>query len=139
MAESINLYDWKSTKPLFGGLFSQLEVPQIFQVNNKWYCLFCNHPEDWSDEFKKKYNGPIKRGTHYLISDNFDGPWKIAPGSFLTSEAEVELYAGRILQIEKDYFFMAFLHDDKDGNFIGKISDPIPLSFNSEGIMSLNI
>ena len=34
---------------------------------------------------------------------------------------------------------MAFLHDDKDGNFIGKISDPIPLSFNSKGIMSLNI
>ena len=28
---------------------------------------------------------------------------------------------------------------DKDGNFIGKISDPIPLSFNSDGIMSLNI
>ena len=43
--------------------------------------------------------------------------------------------------IEKDnnYFFMAFLHDDKDGNFIGEISDPIPLSFNSDGIMSLNI
>ena len=139
MAESINLYDWKSSKPLFGGLFSQLEVPQIFQVNNKWYCLFCNHPEDWSDEFKKNYNGPIRRGTHYLISDNFDGPWEIAPGSFLTSEAEVELYAGRILQIENNYFFMAFLHDDKDGNFIGEISDPIPLSFNSDGIMSLNI
>ena len=28
---------------------------------------------------------------------------------------------------------------DKDGNFIGKISNPIPLSFNSDGIMSLNI
>ena len=34
---------------------------------------------------------------------------------------------------------MAFLHDDKVGNFIGEICDPIPLSFNSEGIMSLNI
>ena len=92
-----------------------------------------------SDKFKQNYNGPIRRGTHYLISDNFDGPWEIAPGSFLTSETEVELYAGRILQIENNYFFMAFLHDDKDGNFIGEICDPIPLSFNSEGIMSLNI
>ena len=34
---------------------------------------------------------------------------------------------------------MAFLHDDKDGNFIGEISDPIPLSFDSDGNMNLNI
>ena len=49
MAESNDLYEWKSIKPLFGGLFSQLEVPQIFKVKDKWYCLFCNHRVDWSD------------------------------------------------------------------------------------------
>ena len=73
MAESNDLYEWQSTKPLFGGLFSQLEVPQIFTVKDRWYCLFCNHPEDWSDEFKKNYNGPTRRGTHYLIADKFEG------------------------------------------------------------------
>ena len=42
MAESNDLYEWQSTKPLFGGLFSQLEVPQIFTVKDRWYCLWWN-------------------------------------------------------------------------------------------------
>mgnify|MGYP006229618747 FL=1 len=132
-------YKWRSTKPLFGGFFSQLEVPQIFKVENKWYCLFCNHPEDWSNEFKQNYNGPNKRGTHYLIADKFEGPWKLAPGPYLTTNSETELYAGRVIEKDEKCFFMAFLHDDEDGNFIGEISDPIPINFDKNGLMSLEI
>ena len=137
MAESNDLYEWKSTKPLFGGLFSQLEVPQIFTVKDKWYCLFCNHPEDWSDNFKKTYNGPTKRGTHYLIAEKFEGPWQLAPGSYLTTNSEVELYAGRVVEKNDKYFFMAFLHNDQNNNFIGEISNPIPITFDKNGLMSL--
>ena len=32
---------------------------------------------------------------------------------------------------------MAFLHDDQNGNFIGEISNPIPISFDKNGLMSL--
>ena len=139
MAESNDLYEWKSIQPLFGGLFSQLEVPQIFKVKNKWYCLFCNHPEDWSNEFKKNYNGPNKRGTHYLIADKFEGPWDLAPGPYLTTSSETELYAGRVIEKDNKFFFMAFLHDDQNGNFIGEISNPIQISFDKNGLMSLEI
>ena len=137
MAESNDLYEWKSTKPLFGGLFSQLEVPQIFTFKDRWYCLFCNHPEDWSNEFKKNYNGPTKRGTHYLIADKFEGPWQLAPGPYLTTNSEVELYAGRVVEKDDKYFFMAFLHNDQNDNFIGEISNPIPITFDKNGLMSL--
>ena len=34
---------------------------------------------------------------------------------------------------------MAFLHDDQDGNFIGEISDPIQINFDTNGLMSLEI
>ena len=34
---------------------------------------------------------------------------------------------------------MAFLHDDQDGNFIGDISDPIPINFDKNGLMSLEV
>ena len=139
MAESNDLYEWKSIEPLFGGFFSQLEVPQIFKVKNKWYCLFCNHPEDWSNEFKKNYNGPNKRGTHYLIADKFEGPWSLAQGPYFTTSSEIELYAGRVIEKDNKFFFLAFLHDDQNGNFIGEISNPIPISFDKNGLMSLEI
>ena len=139
MAESNDLYQWKSTKPLFGGFFSQLEVPQIFKVKNKWYCLFYNHPEDWSSKFKNDYNGQNKRGTHYLIADKFEGPWDLAPGAYLTTSSETELYAGRVIKKDNKFFFMAFLHDDQNGNFIGEISNPIPMNFDKNGLMSLEV
>ncbi len=33
---------------------------------------------------------------------------------------------------------MAFLHDDKEGKFIGEISDPIAINFDKDGLMNLN-
>ena len=46
-----------------------------------------------------------------------------------------------LVVIEKDnkLFFMGFLHDDQNGNFIGEISNPIPISFDKNGLMSLEI
>ena len=34
---------------------------------------------------------------------------------------------------------MAFLHDDQNKNFIGEISNPIPISFDKNGLMRLEI
>ena len=34
---------------------------------------------------------------------------------------------------------MAFLHDDQNGNFIGEISNPIPINFDKNGLMSLEV
>ena len=88
---------------------------------------------------KKNYNGPNKRGTHYLIADKFEGPWSLAPGPYFTTSSEIELYAGRVIEKDNKFFFMAFLHDDQNGNFIGEISNPIPISFDKNGLMSLEI
>ena len=35
-------------------------------------------------------------------------------------------------------FFHLILHDDEDGNFIGEISDPIPINFDKDDLMNLN-
>ena len=94
---------------------------------------------DRVNEFKKNYNGPNKRGTHYLIADKFEGPWSLAQGPYFTTSSEIELYAGRVIEKDNKFFFLAFLHDDQNGNFIGEISNPIPISFDKNGLMSLEI
>ena len=63
----------------------------------------------------------------------------MAPGPYLTTSSEIELYAGRVIEKDNKFFFMAFLHDDQNGNFIGEISNPIPISFDKNGLMSLEI
>ena len=44
-----------------------------------------------------------------------------------------------VMEEDNKFFFMAFLHDDQIGNFIGEISNPIPISFDKNGLMSLEI
>ena len=31
------------------------EVPQVFQVGNKWYCLFCTADIHWSEAYKRSF------------------------------------------------------------------------------------
>ncbi len=137
LAVSKDLNNWKAIHPLFEGMFGQLEVPQIFQWKNKWYCTFCVAPEHWSKKYKSTYQGRIVAGTHYLIADNFEGPWNVAPGPFFTSRSQLDLYAGRFIFNQDELLFMAFYHDDEDGNFIGKVSDPFLVRVEKDGILTL--
>tara|TARA_B000000437_G_scaffold217353_1_gene194840 strand:+ start:690 stop:1655 length:966 start_codon:yes stop_codon:yes gene_type:complete len=137
LARSDDLNNWAALPPLYQGSFGQLEVPQIFNINNRWYCLFCTRPEDWSNSFRNEYNGKVVKGTHYLIADSFDGPWQLAPGPLLTSNSSIELYAGKVIYHKDKYVFMGFLHDDEKGNFVGKISNPLDLSVKEDGLLEI--
>jgi len=137
LAISQDLNNWKAIKPLFEGGFGQLEVPQIFKWKDKWYCTFCVAPEHWSINYKNNYQGHVAAGTHYLMADNFEGPWEIAPGPFFTSFSPSELYAGRFIINQDQLLFMAFYHDDPRGNFIGKVSDPFSVEVEKNGILKL--
>jgi hypothetical protein len=49
-ATSPDLLTWTLQPPVYrGGMFGQMEVPQVFQYRGKWYCLFCTAAEHWSE------------------------------------------------------------------------------------------
>ncbi|MCY4006792.1 MAG: levansucrase [Rhodobacteraceae bacterium] len=137
LAVSEDLDHWEAGDPLYVGSFGQLEVPQIFALNGTWYCLFSVGRDHWSRSSLVSHPWPRVRGTHYLIAESFDGPWQLAPGPFLTSVSETELYACRILFDNGAPFLMGFLHDTPDGEFIGAISDPIRVDVSTSGLLSL--
>ena len=137
LAVSGDLNEWTSIDPLFSGGFGQLEVPQIFRIGRRWYCLFCVGPEHWSKSMREGFGHPAVRGTHYLVADSFDGPWQLAPGPFLTSASETELYACRVVFLSGRPVVLGFLHDEPDGSFVGAISDPISMEVSDDGWLSL--
>ncbi len=137
LAVSEDLDVWKAIEPLYAGSFGQLEVPQIFTLGGRWYCLFSVGPEHWSEAARIDHPGPAARGTHYLMADEFDGPWRVAPGPFLTSCSATEIYAGRVVFEAGRPRMLGFLHDAPDGSFVGKISDPFDLHVDAHGLLSL--
>ncbi len=138
LAKSKDLYEWENLPPAFAGGFGQLEVPQVLEISGNWYCLFTTMKVHWSEEYKKANRQSGVSGTHYLISKNPKGPWKIAPGKFLDGHDPCRRYSGKITKWGGQYFFLGFHDQDNKNRFIGEISDPIPVSVTKEGLLKLN-
>jgi beta-fructofuranosidase len=119
-ATSPDLYTWTLQPPVYaGGMFGQMEVPQVFKAGRKWYMLFCTDGSHWSEAYKAFNPEKPVRGTHYLIADDPLGPW--------------------IVETDNGLVFLGFLHDAADGSFIGQVSDPIPVRIDADGLLHTDL
>lgn len=135
-ATSPDLYNWTLQPPVFAGGFGQLEVPQVFEVGGKWYCLFCTSGTQWSEAYRAFNPESPVTGTHYLIADDPRGPWSIAPGPFLDGDEPCRRYAARICQTERGLVIMGFADSGKE-TFIGHVMDPEPVDVGPDGLLTV--
>lgn len=132
-ATSQDLNEWVLQPPVFIGDYGQLEVPQVFEINGKWYCLFCTAAEHWSEARKVQAGVPPVTGNHYLMADDPRGPWHVAPG-FLDGGIPCRRYAGRIVPTEKGLMIIGFDDNGRD-NFVGELRDPEPVGVDANGLL----
>ncbi|MGX9856389.1 levansucrase [Limimaricola variabilis] len=130
-ATSPDLYEWTLQPPVFVGDYGQLEVPQAFEIDGRWYCLFCTADIHWSEARKAKAGVPPVTGNHYLTADDPRGPWTVAPG-FLDGDLPCRRYAARVLETENGWVIMGFSDGGKE-NFGGYVMDPVPLEVDGDG------
>lgn len=137
-ATSPNLYDWTLEPPVYsGGAFGQMEVPQVFNAEGRWYCLFCTAPEHYSARYAAEYPGTLARGTHYLVAEHPRGPWSLAPGPFLDGNPATDRYASRVLETDSGLLLLGFLHNPGGGAFVGEIANPVPVGIDGDGRLRL--
>ena len=131
-ATSADLHDWTLEPPVFSGGYGQLEVPQVFQVEGRWYCLFCTAAEHFSkDRARVTPGGPVT-GNHYLMADDPRGPWQIAPG-FLDGSLPPNRYAARIVQTPEGMVILGFAQRPDGGAFRGYVMDPAFVTVDRDG------
>lgn len=131
-ATSPDLYSWTLQKPVFVGGFGQLEVPQVFRIGPKWYCLFCTAATHWSESYRKSFDQKPVTGNHYLVADSVRGPWQVAPGPFFDGAQPCRRYAARILETDTGWVIIGFA-DNGMANFGGYILDPEPVGVAADG------
>ena len=136
-ATSRDLYQWELQPPVFAGSFGQLEVPQVLQLDDRWYCLFCTMAPHWSTAYRASYPGSPVSGTHYLIADTPRGPWQVAPGKFLDGAMPCERYAARLIKTQDGLELMGFADVGTAGQFQGHVMDPQPVYRSPDGRLSL--
>ena len=136
-ATSPDLFDWTLQDPIFTGAFGELEVPQVFEWGDTWYCLFCTAGRFWSEGSQNLLGAP-KTGTHYLMADTVRGPWTVAPGPLLDADHDGQRYAARIVGTGNDKNLLGFLMTDPaTGTFPGIIADPTPVVRLEDGRLAL--
>ena len=135
-ATSPDLMTWTLQPPVFAGGFGQLEVPQVFNVGNKWYCLFCTSSFHWSEAYKASHKQSPVTGNHYLIADDPRGPWTVAPGPFFDGAEPCRRYAARIVQTPDGLRILGFADNGK-ADFGGYVMDPEPVVVGHDGLLSV--
>ena len=136
LATSPDLMEWTLQPPVFTGGFGQLEVPQVFSADDRWYCLFCTSAEHYSkDQAESAPGGPVT-GSHYLTAPSPRGPWTIAPGPFLDGALPCRRYASRIVETAQGLRIIGFVNRP-EGEFVGQLSDPDPVTVTADGLLQV--
>ncbi len=136
-ATSPDLNTWTLQKPVYdGGDFGQLEVPQVFKHGAQWYMTFCTSDFQWSSVYRAGNPETPVTGSSYLMAPTHLGPWTAAV-PFLDGRNPCKRYASKIIERDSALWLMGFLNFDLDGNFIGQVCDPVPLSIDSNGILKV--
>jgi beta-fructofuranosidase len=96
-AVSDNLLDWEVTEPVYvSDKYGFLEVPDLFQLERKWYILFSTG--QWHSA-RTKDSEYAASGIRYLVGQSMLGPYREPEESSLLSTREDLLgaYVGRTL------------------------------------------
>jgi beta-fructofuranosidase len=134
-ASSTDLLNWTVQQPITEpGEFGQLEVPQLVKIGSLYYLLYCNIAEHHSFARRARLTNSPMSGTHYYVSESPFGPFRFLTDEYFAADENGLHYAGKlILDPNGNWRFMAFLHNNKQGEFVGIIDDPYPVTVLDDG------
>ena len=134
-ARSDDLVSWEVLPPLTAhGDFAQAEVPQLVRLNGRYELLVSCHAEDHSPARRARLGTSGRTGTFVLSAEELLGPYSSAQGPLTAPDGPLgTLYAGKLVEAEPgSWHFMAF-RGDGDRNFLGELTDPLPVRKDADG------
>ena len=129
-AISSDLEHWEVVAPLSapGAGFAHLEVPQVAEIEHKWFLFFSCSVDALSAEHRRVV---ADSGVWAVPIDAPTGPFDVAKARPITSSS---FYSGRVVHLgDGSCALMGFLNSESDEKFPGVASDPHPLSLDESG------
>jgi beta-fructofuranosidase len=138
-AISPDLLNWQVQPPITEpGEFGYLEVPQLLEIEGRWYLFFSVSQNLYSETRRSRPGVKLVTGTHYYVADHPLGPFKFLTDEFLVGDDVGSLYSGKLIRNPKaEWVFMAFRGYGKDHQFTGEITDPLPINVLPDGRLSI--
>lgn len=133
-AVSRDLESWELREPLSAPSddgFGQLEVTQVEEVDGRVVLLFSCLTRDATDAVQARF----PRGAVWTVpAESVTGPFDITRAYPITDD---DLYVGRLLRRRDDgrWLFFAFRNHDANGNFLGGVTDPLPVAWDGNRLI----
>lgn len=139
-AYSDDLMKWTVEPPLVRvGYYGEMEVPQLFQLDGWWYCLFSNSSRHRDPAYLATGRSGMCTGTHYVRAREAHGPFELVEEQFFAGDDVGHLYGGRtILDPQGNLVLLAFLNHRPDGSFVGEITGPMRMWTTPEGYLRVD-
>jgi beta-fructofuranosidase len=141
LASSKDLLSWDVLPPACApGEFAQMEVPQMVFIDNQYHILFSTASNRHSAARRARLGNEVCKltGTYVLTSKKLEGGYVLENDWGLVADRRGTYYAGKIIStISGEYKYLATLQLDKNGNYIGALSDPMPVTLSSDGKLSV--
>jgi len=125
-AVSRDLARWEVTAPLSAptGFFECPEVIQVLEVEGRWVLLFSCLSSDMPGA------APGSGGVWSLPVDGPGAPVDVAAAVRVTDES---CYVGKVVHDLGTPYFLAFRNRDARGDFVGGVTDPVPVTWRPDG------
>jgi beta-fructofuranosidase len=131
-AYSRDLTDWEVRPPLSGpdGGFGQLEVFQVENVDGRWVLVFNCVDREFAAA-RAQQGGP--GGVWVADAASALGPYDIAGATLLSDDRH---YVGKLVRDpDGRWVFLAFVNKDENGDFVGDLTDPIPVGWDGDRLV----
>jgi beta-fructofuranosidase len=124
-ATSTDLLAWEVKPPLSSpGEFGHIEVLQLAATNGGYALVFSCDAERVSSERRARLEGEPEDATYLLAVRSPLGPFDLEEAR---PALPVDMYSGRLVRKHDDSLvWLAFVHRNQAGEFVGELSDPIP-------------
>ncbi len=139
-ARSVDLETWEVQPPLSspGAGFSQLEVPQVHELDGRWVLLFSGHPSIQTEARLAAHATPDVAAycLWAVVADSPLGPWDVTTAQPFT--ADPRLFAAPLARRrDGQAVLLGFRHVEEDGVLPEEITDPVPVGIRDGVLVAL--
>jgi beta-fructofuranosidase len=134
-ARSRDLVAWEVLPPLTTpGDFAQVEVPQLVHLDGRYQILVSCRAEDHSQQRRQRLENDGQTGTFAYSAHHPFGPYTAADEPLAAPDGPLgTLYAGKLIEGESGYWSFMAVRGDGDREFLGELTDPLPVRRHKEG------
>jgi beta-fructofuranosidase len=106
-----------------------MEVPQLVELEGTFQLLFSAQDGVHSAERIAQSGSAAPTGTFAVSGSSRLGPFDVRTAWPLCPDCTPSLFSGKLIEdAAGNWFFLAFVLEDAAGEFVGELSDPIPVT-----------